>query len=116
MRRNKMNKNLINTGIALALLCAAGAGHAQQNNAQAGSEKAGIERMSKELGLSPEQKTKVQAIFDAEKKKVEAIFDEERKQLQAVQEGTRSSLQAVLTPEQMTKLEQKMRQKNEKKK
>ena len=46
MRRNKMNKNLINTGIALALLCAAGAGHAQQNNAQAGSEKAGIERMS----------------------------------------------------------------------
>jgi Spy/CpxP family protein refolding chaperone len=111
-----MNKNLINTGIALALLCVAGAGHAQQNKGQAGSEKAGIERMSKELGLSPEQKTKVQAIFDAEKKKVEAIFDEERKQLQAVQEETRSSLQAVLTPEQMKKLEQKMRQKSEKKK
>lgn len=111
-----MNKNLINTGIALVLLCVAGVGHAQQSKAQAAtSEKAGIERMSKELGLNPEQKTKVQAIFDAEKKKVEAIFEEERKQLQAVQEGTRTSLQGVLTPEQMNKLEQKMRQKNEKK-
>jgi Spy/CpxP family protein refolding chaperone len=111
-----MNKNLINTGIALALLCAAATGHTQQNKGQAASEKAGIERMSKELGLSPEQKTKVQGIFDSERKKVEAIFEEERKQLQAVQEETRASLQAVLTPEQMNKLEQKMRQKNEKKK
>jgi Spy/CpxP family protein refolding chaperone len=116
MRRNKMNKNLVNTGIALALLCVATAGHAQQSKAQAASEKAGIERMNKELGLSPDQKTKVQAIFDSERKKVEAIFEEERKQLQAVQEETRASLQAVLTPEQMNKLEQKMRQKSEKKK
>ncbi|GAB1719261.1 MAG: hypothetical protein NTAFB09_09920 [Nitrosospira sp.] len=111
-----MNKNLVNTGIALALLCVAGATHAQQNKTQAGNEKAGIERMSKELALSPEQKTKVQEIFDTEKKKVEVIFEEERKQLQAVQEETRASLQGVLTPEQMDKLEQKMRQQNQKKK
>jgi Spy/CpxP family protein refolding chaperone len=116
MEHSIMNKNLINTGIALALLCAATTGYAQQNKVQAAGDKNGIERMSKELGLSAEQKTKVEAIFNTEKRQVEAIFDEERKKLQAVQTETRSSLQAVLTPEQMNKLEQKMRQQNQKKK
>lgn len=66
--------------------------------------------MSKELGLSADQRTKVEVIFDTERKKVEAIFNEEKQNLQRVQQETRSSLQGVLTPEQMNKLDQKMRQ------
>lgn len=70
-----------------------------------------IDQMSRELSLSEDQRTKVQAIFNNEKKKVEAVFAEEQKKLQKIQEETRSSLQAVLTPDQMKKLESKMRQK-----
>lgn len=66
--------------------------------------------MSKELGFSADQRTKVEVIFDTERKKVDAIFDEEKQKLQRVQQETRSSLQGVLTPEQMNKLDQKMRQ------
>jgi Spy/CpxP family protein refolding chaperone len=65
---------------------------------------------SKELGLTEEQRPKVESIFNAEKQKVEAIFNEERQKLQLVQEETRSSLQSVLTPEQMDKLDKKMRE------
>ena len=74
--------------------------------------------MSKELGLNADQRSKVEAIFETEKNKVEAIFNEERQKLQVVQQDTRASLEGVLTPEQMNKLDQKMREnaKNEAKK
>jgi Spy/CpxP family protein refolding chaperone len=71
----------------------------------------GIDQISQELGLSNEQRTKVEEIFNAEKKKVEAVFAEEQKKLKKIQEETRTSLQAVLSPEQMNQLESKMRQK-----
>ncbi len=69
-----------------------------------------IKRMTKELGLKETQRTKVETILNTEKKKVEAVFNEERKKLQSIQDETRSNLKAVLTPEQMEKLENKMRQ------
>lgn len=53
-----------------------------------------VESLTKELGLNPEQKTKVQAIFDAQRAKMKVIHDE-----------TQASLQAVFTPEQLTKFE-----------
>lgn len=82
---------------------------AQKNNPAADNRDA-INRMTQELGLNEKQQSKVEAILNKERKKVEAIFNEERKKLQLVQEETRSSLKAVLTPEQMDKLDQKMRQ------
>ena len=66
--------------------------------------------MTKELGLNEMQQSEVKAILNAERQKVEAIFNEERKKFQLIQEETRSNLQAVLTPEQMDKLDKKMRQ------
>ena len=105
-----MNKKLISALLASGLLLTSVASHAQQNDAGSADRKKGIERMSKELGLSTDQRAKVEVIFEAERKKVEAIFNEEKQKLQGVQQETRSSLQAVLTPEQMNKLEQKMRQ------
>ncbi len=105
-----MNKKLISALLASGLLLTSVASHAQQNDAGSADRKKGIERMSKELGLSADQRAKVEVIFEAERKKVEAIFNEEKQKLQGVQQETRSSLQGVLTPEQMNKLEQKMRQ------
>lgn len=106
-----MNNKLISVVLASSLLFIPITGQAQQNGSGVPDGKKGIERMSKELGLSAEQKSKVEVIFNEEKKKVEAIFTEEKQKLQLVQEETRSSLQGALTPEQMDKLDKKMRQK-----
>ena len=113
-----MNKKLTSSVLALGLLLTSVAGHAQQKDTGAPDKKKGIERMSKDLSLSADQRAKVEVIFEAERKKVEAIFSEEKQKLQGVQQETRSSLQGVLTPEQMNKLEQKMREnsKNDEKK
>lgn len=105
-----MDKKLTGTILALGLLLSAGTSQAQQKDAGSADSKKGLERMNKELGLNAEQKSKVEAIFNAERKKVEAIFNEEKQKLQSVQQETRSRLQGVLTPEQMNKLDQKMRQ------
>lgn len=95
--------------LAAGLLFTSIAGQAQQSGSGASDSSKGIDRMSKELGLSQDQKSRVEAIFNVEKKKVEAIFEEEKKKLQLVQDETRSSLQGVLTPEQMDKLDKKMK-------
>jgi len=93
----------------MVLLFTASIAHAQNKNSPADNRNA-IDRMTKELGLNETQRGKVEAILNAEQKKVEAVFNEERKKLQLIQEETRSNLQAVLTPEQMQKLENRMRQ------
>ncbi|HEX8874348.1 MAG TPA: hypothetical protein VF780_06930 [Nitrosospira sp.] len=113
-----MNIKLTSMLLALGLVVCPIAGHTQQKDAGAAGSKNGLDRMSKELGLSAEQRSKVEAIFEAEKSKVEAIFNEERQKLQVVQQDTRASLEGVLTPEQMNKLDQKMREnaKNDSKK
>ncbi|ABI60190.1 hypothetical protein [Nitrosomonas eutropha] len=71
-----------------------------------------VNRMAKELGLSDTQRSQVETILNNEKKEVEAVFNEEKMKLQAIQEETHTNLQAVLTPEQMQKLDRKMRQKS----
>ncbi len=50
--------------------------------------------MAKELGLTAEQQTKVDAIFEEQRNKFKVVHDE-----------TQTRLQAVLTPEQLKKLE-----------
>jgi len=86
---------------------------AQKNNPAADSRDV-INKMTKDLGLNETQRSKVETILNTEKKKVEAVFNEERKKLQSIQEETQSSLKAVLTPEQMEKLENEMRQEGKK--
>lgn len=80
--------------------------------AQPADSHATVNRMAKELGLSDTQRSQVETILNNEKKKVEAVFNEEKMKLQAIQQETHTSLQAVLTPEQMQKLDKKMRQKS----
>ncbi|UJP05921.1 MAG: hypothetical protein LZF61_02785 [Nitrosomonas sp.] len=94
--------------VSTALISPAIAWPQQQNSASDSKEV--VNRIGKELGLNDAQKSKLNAIFIDERKKVEAVFNEERKKLQQIQEQTRASLQAVLTPEQMDKLDKKMRE------
>ena len=109
-----MQRKAISVVLALVVLLTASAVQAQKSNSAADS-RAVINRMTKELGLNEAQQSKVEAILNNERKKVEAVFNEEKKQLQSIQEETRASLQAVLTPEQMDKLDKKMRQGNNEK-
>ncbi len=104
-----MQRKTTSVVLALVILFTASAVQAQKSN-QAADSRTVVNRMTKELGLNETQQSKVEAILNNEKKKVEAVFNEEKKQLQSIQEETRASLQAVLTPEQMDKLEKKMRQ------
>lgn len=108
-----MPRKTIPAALVLILFLTVSTAQAQKNNPAADSRDA-INRMTKELGLNETQRTKVETILNTEKKKVEAVFAEERKKLQSIQEETRSNLKAVLTPEQMGKLENKMRQESNK--
>lgn len=105
-----MDKKLTTSLLALIFFFTSVPGYAQQKNAGASDSTKGIERMSKELGLSSDQRAKVEVIFETERKKVDAIFTEEKQRLQGVQRETRASLEGVLTAEQMKKLDQKMRE------
>lgn len=105
-----MDKKVTNILLALVVFLTSVAGYAQQKNGEASDRTKGIERMSKELGLSSDQRARVEVIFETERKKVEAIFNEEKQKLQGVQQETRARLEGVLTAEQMNKLDQKMRE------
>ena len=54
--------------------------------------KAYVEKLTKDLNLTPEQATQIQTIMDAKHEKMKAQHDE-----------TKSQIDAVLTPEQRTK-------------
>lgn len=62
-----------------------------------------IERLDKELGLSEDQKAKVEALFKEQGEKHKAIHKE-----------TQSRLKAILTPEQNAKLEEMKQRRLEK--
>lgn len=65
-----------------------------------GRQQRRIDHLSKELNLTEEQKPQL-----------EAIFTQQREKRKALREETRTRLQQVLSPEQMTKLDE-MRKKH----
>ena len=86
-----MNKKLIGVLLALSLPLTAIAVPPQPEDFGAHR----IERMTDELGLNADQAAKVAAIFNDQKAKLKAVHEE-----------TRIRLQGILTPEQMTKLDE----------
>ncbi|MES3034794.1 MAG: hypothetical protein V4813_12420 [Gemmatimonadota bacterium] len=69
-----------------------------------------VQRLTTELGLSPEQATKVRAALTAERRQADSILaaranrqDAERAAMMAVRTSTEKSVSAVLTAEQRTK-------------
>jgi len=97
-----MNKTLLTLAIALTFPLTAAAfpgGYGPDSEAHQGHR---IERLTQELKLS-----------DAQKSQVEAIFKEQHEKAKALHEETHAKLSKVLSPEQLTKLEDLKKQRRE---
>ncbi len=86
------NKNLILATVLLIPLTASACPGQGGGDAPYGHR---LERLNKELQLSPEQKTKM-----------EAIFKEQHEKFQAIHEESHKRIKEVLTPEQLKKWEE----------
>jgi len=64
-----------------------------------------LEHLSDALGLTADQKTKVQPIIDQAKPQIEAIHQEAMQKMRAVMESTGAQIRPLLTPEQQTKFD-----------
>ena len=64
-----------------------------------------LDKLSSRLSLTPEQKTKMAAIFEAKRSRIEALMAEGRPKFDAVREETRAEIRKILTPEQIAKFE-----------
>lgn len=100
--RLAMNKTILTLALILTLPLTAMAfpGGDQGPEGRHGKR---IERLTKELNLTGEQKTKV-----------EAIFQEQHEKFKAIHEETQTKLSTVLSPEQITKMEELKKQHKEK--
>jgi Spy/CpxP family protein refolding chaperone len=65
-----------------------------------------VERMSKRLGLSPEQETQVRQIFGETRTQLESLRKESEPRFDEIRRQADERLQKVLTPEQWQKLRQ----------
>ncbi|MGZ8237241.1 MAG: hypothetical protein ACXW00_03505 [Methylobacter sp.] len=90
-----MNKKIIMIAMALALpLTVAAMPGTDKENDEGSHYGNRMERMTKELNLNEEQKTKMNALFKEQHEKYKTIHEE-----------TRVRLKEILTPEQMTKMD-----------
>ena len=97
-----MNKKIITLALALALPLTVAA-FPGDNGGFEGHHADRVERLTKDLNLTPEQKTKVEAIFKEQDEKFKIIHEE-----------TQKRLQEVLTKEQLTKFDELKKQRHEK--
>ena len=97
-----MNKLIITLALALALPLTVAA-YPGGNGDFEGHRANRVERLTKNLDLTPEQKTKVEALFKEQDEKFKIIHEE-----------TQKRLQEVLTKEQMTKMDEMKKQRHEK--
>jgi Spy/CpxP family protein refolding chaperone len=63
------------------------------------------ERMLRELGLTPEQRVRVDSVIDRSHREFCAVHDDIRPRLDSVVARTRRGIDSVLTPEQRVKAE-----------
>lgn len=99
-----MNKKILTIALALSLPLAmtayAGGGDPGHFGKHRGER---VERLSKELDLTAEQKAKL-----------EAVFQQQAEKFKAMREETHRQMQEFLTPDQMAKLEELRKQRHEK--
>jgi Spy/CpxP family protein refolding chaperone len=60
-------------------------------------------RFARELGLTPEQRTRIDSIMDRQGRELRAVRGQVQPQLDSIISRTRHELDAVLTPEQRQK-------------
>jgi Spy/CpxP family protein refolding chaperone len=63
------------------------------------------DRFAREVGLTPEQQTRIDSIMDREGRELRAIRSKSQPELDSIVTRTRRQLDSVLTPEQRTKAE-----------
>lgn len=99
-----MNKNIITIAMALALpLTVAAMPGADKEDYQGYRHGNKMERLTKELNLNEEQKTKLDTLFKEQHEKYKTIHEE-----------TRTRMKEILTPEQMTKMDEMKKRHQEK--
>ena len=121
MRLHRISFNVV-LGLGSLLACAPlGRAQTNTNNAAPGGGRRAtvqqrVERMSSELNLNADQKTKVTALFEAESKKRQELRadnsiprEEKREKAQAMMAEQEKKLKEILTSDQFEKW-QKMRQ------
>jgi periplasmic protein CpxP/Spy len=67
--------------------------------------KMGMEHLTKDLDLTPEQQAKVQPIVDQAKPQIRAIHEEAMQKTHSVMESTAAQIRPLLTPEQQAKFD-----------
>jgi Spy/CpxP family protein refolding chaperone len=64
-----------------------------------------LDKMTKELNLTPEQKEKIEAIMKAKAEKNKAEMEKMRESMKAEMDATTAQIKEVLTPEQQVKFD-----------
>lgn len=100
--RLRMYKRIITIAIAIALPLAVSASPGDKGDFT-GRHGNRVEFMTKELGLSPEQKTKLETIFNENKEKFKALHEEKQK-----------LIEGILTKDQLEKYAELKKQRHEK--
>jgi len=75
-----------------------------------------VTRLSHDLDLTPEQKSRVEAIVAAAHQRFHALDDQVEPQYDAIRQDARSQIRLVLTSEQKTKFEEEVRRLDEERK
>jgi Spy/CpxP family protein refolding chaperone len=69
-----------------------------------------VNRLDRQLDLTDEQRTKIEAILDRRHERIRAIMEQTHPRVRAEVEQTNAEIEAILTPEQRVKFEKlKMR-------
>lgn len=100
-----MNKKILTIAMALALPLTVAAMPGAEKEGYEGGYRHGnkMERLTKELDLTEEQKTKM-----------ETLFKEQHEKYKTIHEETRTRMKEILTPEQVTKMDEMKKRHHEK--
>jgi protein CpxP len=83
-------------------------GRSRRERSAAGLNRQSAE-MSRQLGLTPEQRVRVDSIMARGAPRLDALQDETRVRMDSVFDGIRTELSEVLTPEQRSRLDDVLR-------
>jgi Spy/CpxP family protein refolding chaperone len=66
-----------------------------------------LERLTRELDLTDDQRSKVEAVLTARRSRLDALQQDVRAKFEAEQDSLRTEIRAVLTPEQQQKFDER---------
>ncbi|HUK30851.1 MAG TPA: hypothetical protein VLV89_07035 [Candidatus Acidoferrum sp.] len=75
-----------------------------------------VDGFTKDLGLTPDQQKQMLAILQQTGAKYKAVHDEMAPQMDAIRKEGRDQIRGILTPDQITKFDEKLRQMDEERK